>query len=243
VLGTWCYVLRALKHQLLQAGVELENSQQLQLLVAQEKAEYEELAEAMDEESRAQAALVKTHEAALKQQQQDFDKKLQALQEQLAEQEDNDRRQQRQQVEQQTRSAAQSIVLSEELTRILIDHEPPIRYETLLTLKGIQFVRGQVVQAINTQTGEVAASEMPDDVNFDVDSFNRRVVNENFNRVICQELAKELDPFGEEKTLIFCCTDLHVEMVKRLLDEAFTGLYNGDYQQSAVSRGQNHRPE
>ena len=118
----------------------------------------------------------------------------------------------------------------------LIDHEPPIRYETVLTRNGIKFEKGQVVQAINTQTGEVAASEMPDDVNFDVESFNRRVVNENFNRVICQQLAKELDPFGEEKTLIFCCTDLHADMVKRLLDEAFTELYNGDYQQSAVAK-------
>ena len=52
----------------------------MQLLVAQEKAEYEELAEAMDEESRAQAALAQTHEAALEQQRQEFDKKLQALQ-------------------------------------------------------------------------------------------------------------------------------------------------------------------
>jgi len=118
----------------------------------------------------------------------------------------------------------------------LIDHEPPIRYETLLTRNGINFERGQVVQAINTQTGEVAPSEMPDDVNFDVESFNRRVINENFNRVICQQLANELDPFGEEKTLIFCCTDLHADMVKRLLDEAFIELYNGDYQQSAVAK-------
>ena len=118
----------------------------------------------------------------------------------------------------------------------LIDHEPPIRYETLLTQNGINFERGQIVQAINTQTGEVADSEMPDDVNYDVETFNRRVISENFNRVICEQLAKELDPFGEEKTLIFCCTDIHADMVKRLLDEAFVEIYNGDYQQSAVAK-------
>ena len=43
---------------------------------------------------------------------------------------------------------------------------------------------------------------MPDDVNFDVESFNRRVVNENFNRVICQQLAGELtDPQQLQKAL------------------------------------------
>lgn len=115
--------IEALKHQLVQASVDLENSQQLQSLVAQEKAEYEELAEAMDEESRAQAALAQTHEAALKQQQHDFDKKLQALHQQLAEQDDTDRKHQLQQVEQQTRSAAKNMVLNEELTRILIDQQ------------------------------------------------------------------------------------------------------------------------
>lgn len=37
----------------------------------------------------------------------------------------------------------------------LIDHEPPIRYETLLTQNGIKFEKGTKVNAINTQTGEI----------------------------------------------------------------------------------------
>ena len=41
-------------------------------------------------------------------------------------------------------------------------------------------------------------------------------INENFNRVICEQLVQELDPFGDEKTMIFCATDLHADMVKRL---------------------------
>ncbi len=90
----------------------------------------------------------------------------------------------------------------------LIDHEPPIRYETLLTQNGIKFAKGDEVSAINTQTGEVQSAEL-----------------------ICQQLVQELDPFGDEKTLIFCATDLHADMVKRLLDEAFKDLYNGEYNQ------------
>ena len=127
----------------------------------------------------------------------------------------------------------------------LIDHEPPIRYETLLTQNGITFAKGEKVSAINTQTGEVQSAELDDELNFEVDSFNRRVINENFNRVICQQLVQELDPFGDEKTLIFCATDLHADMVKRLLDEAFKDLYNGEYNQAAVAKitGQSDKVE
>ncbi|MDI9094696.1 type I restriction-modification system endonuclease [Providencia hangzhouensis] len=118
----------------------------------------------------------------------------------------------------------------------LIDHEPPIRYETLLTQNGITFAKGEKVSAINTQTGEVQCAELDDELNFEVDAFNRRVINENFNRVICEQLVQELDPFGDEKTLIFCATDLHADMVKRLLDDEFKALYNGEYNQAAVAK-------
>ncbi|HCE1575198.1 TPA: type I restriction-modification system endonuclease [Vibrio parahaemolyticus] len=118
----------------------------------------------------------------------------------------------------------------------LIDHEPPVRYETLLTQNGIHFDKGDKVSAINTQTGEVESAELEDELQFEVDAFNRRVINENFNRVICEQLVHELDPFGEEKTLIFCATDLHADMVKRLLDEAFKDLYEDEYNQAAVEK-------
>lgn len=118
----------------------------------------------------------------------------------------------------------------------LIDHEPPIRYETLLTQKGITFEKGKPVEVINTQTGELDTTELEDELNFEVDAFNRRVINENFNRVICEQLVQELDPFGDEKTMIFCATDLHADMVKRLLDDAFKDLYNGQYNQAAVAK-------
>ena len=118
----------------------------------------------------------------------------------------------------------------------LIDHEPPVRYETLLTTHGIHFEKGKPVEVINTQTGEVDTAELDDELNFEVEAFNRRVINENFNRVICQQLVHELDPFGDEKTMVFCATDLHADMVKRLLDEAFKSMYNGDYHEAAVAK-------
>ncbi|MDQ8196339.1 type I restriction-modification system endonuclease [Coraliomargarita sp. SDUM461004] len=118
----------------------------------------------------------------------------------------------------------------------LIDHEPPIRYRTLLAENGIQFERGEAVEIINTQSGEVEAAELEDELGFDIEGFNRRVITKSFNQVICAELAKELDPFSDEKTMIFCATDLHADMVKNLLDEAFKDLYGSDYNEAAVRK-------
>ncbi|MDT3320247.1 type I restriction-modification system endonuclease [Shewanella sp. SP1S2-4] len=118
----------------------------------------------------------------------------------------------------------------------LIDHEPPIRYETLLNKHGIKFEKGETVTSINTQTGEIETADLEDELKFDVESFNKRVITESFNEVICQELIKELDPFGDEKTMIFCATDVHADMVKRLLDKAFLEMYGDDYNQAAVAK-------
>jgi type I restriction enzyme, R subunit len=119
----------------------------------------------------------------------------------------------------------------------LIDHEPPIRYETLLSKNGIHFDKGSQVNAINIQTGEVELAELEDELDFNIDAFNRKVFNEHFNRVICQELAvNELDPFDEKKTLIFCATDRHADMVKRLLDAEFKEIYEDKYNQDAVAK-------
>ncbi|WP_027909897.1 type I restriction-modification system endonuclease [Pseudomonas sp. URMO17WK12:I4] len=116
----------------------------------------------------------------------------------------------------------------------LVDHEPPIRYETQLSKHGIRFEKGESVSVINTQTGEVDVAELEDELNFNIESFNRRVITPAFDKVICDELAKELDPFGDEKTMIFCVNQAHAERVKNLLDEAFKVAYGEQYNQAAV---------
>jgi len=118
----------------------------------------------------------------------------------------------------------------------LIDHESPIRFQTELTEQGINFSKGDMVTSIDTRTGEIETAELEDDLNFEVDAFNKRVINEPFNQVICHALAQELDPFGEEKTMIFCATDNHADMVKRLLDAEFKALYDDSYNQEAVAK-------
>lgn len=118
----------------------------------------------------------------------------------------------------------------------LVDHEPPIRYTTLLSKNGIDFGKGETVAVVRSGTGTVETAELDDDLHFEVESFNRSVITENFNKVICQELAAELDPLGEEKTLIFCATDLHADMVVRLLNEAFAERFGDGYNVAAVQK-------
>ncbi len=93
-----------------------------------------------------------------------------------------------------------------------------------------------MVDAINLDTGEIEVAELEDELNFGVESFNKRVITEGFNKVICEQLAKEIDPLGEEKTMIFCATDLHADMVKRLLDDAFREMYGDAYHEAAVKK-------
>lgn len=118
----------------------------------------------------------------------------------------------------------------------LIDHEPPFTYKTQLAEKGIKIEKGEQVEFINTLTGKVETSELEDELAFEVESFNRRVIAKQFNEVICEQLAQEIDPFGEEKTLIFCVTDLHADMVKNLFDNAFRELYEDSYNEAAVRK-------
>jgi type I restriction enzyme R subunit len=116
----------------------------------------------------------------------------------------------------------------------LIDHEPPIRYETQLSKHGIRFEKGESVSVINTQTGEVDVAELEDELTFNIESFNRRVITPAFDKVICDALANELDPFGEEKTMIFCVNQAHAERMKNLLDNSFREAYGEQYNQATV---------
>ncbi len=64
----------------------------------------------------------------------------------------------------------------------LIDHEPPIRYETLLTQQGIKFTKGETVNRINTHDGSVDRAELEDDVGFNVEAFNKQVITQHFGQ-------------------------------------------------------------
>ncbi|CAN0584825.1 unnamed protein product, partial [Ectocarpus sp. 12 AP-2014] len=115
--------IEKLRHDLQQKDMELDSSQQLSELVAKEKAEYEALAHEMDQESRALAEQARSHDDVLDKQRRDYEQKIKALQAQLTEQDEKSINAQRDQVARKTKAASESLVLNEELTRILIDQQ------------------------------------------------------------------------------------------------------------------------
>ncbi|MDI1475390.1 type I restriction-modification system endonuclease [Polyangium sp. y55x31] len=108
---------------------------------------------------------------------------------------------------------------------MLVDHEPPIRIVTELAQKGIQWAKGEDVKVYDPGKAQLDLIHLADEVKIEIDGFNRNVITENFNRVVCEALAEHIDPMGDAKTLVFAVNDDHAQLVERLLREAFTAKY------------------
>ncbi len=117
----------------------------------------------------------------------------------------------------------------------LVDHEPPYRLITALSEDGMKWQQGEEIKVLDSKTNQLQLFNTPDEVEVEIDEFNRKVLTENFNRTVCATLAEHIDPSLPGKTLIFCVTDLHADMVVRLLKEAFDELY-GSVHDDAVMK-------
>lgn len=117
----------------------------------------------------------------------------------------------------------------------LVDHEPPTRIVTALAEDGITWQAGSEVKAIDLQKAQIDVFQAPDEIHMEVEEFNRRVVTEDFNRVVCIELARHIDPEAPGKTLVYCVNDAHADLVVRLLKSAFEERY-GDVNDEAVKK-------
>jgi type I restriction enzyme R subunit len=107
----------------------------------------------------------------------------------------------------------------------LVDHEPPIRIVTRLAEDGITWKAGEEIEVLDVKSGEIDTWNLDDEVSVEVEEFNKRVITEPFNKAVCERLAKHLDPTFDGKTLIFCATDSHADMVVDLLKQAFCYQY------------------
>ena len=127
----------------------------------------------------------------------------------------------------------------------LMDHNAPYIIKTKLSENGIQFKKDQEVNSYNYDLNEQEKFRMPEDINFDVEAFNKKVITEPFNRAVCQELVRRLDPNDPShgKTLIFAATDEHADMVVRLLKEEFEKIGNpvGDNAVMKITGQDRHR--
>ncbi|OFK53696.1 type I restriction endonuclease subunit R [Globicatella sp. HMSC072A10] len=104
----------------------------------------------------------------------------------------------------------------------LVDHNPPYKFETELNRAGITIHKDEEITLWNPDEYEMDKALLEDDLHFDVAQFNKRIINESFNRVICEALVDCIDPTEPGKTLVFAATDYHADMLVRLLREAYS---------------------
>ena len=114
----------------------------------------------------------------------------------------------------------------------LVDHDAPHTIKTKLNTEGIHYGSGDTVAVYDPVTGEITNSELLDDeLNFDVEQFNRQVITRSFNETVLSEIALDIDPenpreFG--KTLIYAVDDQHADMIVDILKNIYseTGVDN-----------------
>ncbi|HET6763942.1 MAG TPA: type I restriction-modification system endonuclease, partial [Longimicrobiaceae bacterium] len=117
----------------------------------------------------------------------------------------------------------------------LVDHEAPTRIVTALAEDGITWRTGERVERFNPERAQIDVFTTPDEIRVDVDEFNRRVMTDSFNRVVCRELAAQIDPSMPGKTLVFCVSDRHADKVVAFLKTAFAECY-GEVHDDAVQK-------
>lgn len=114
----------------------------------------------------------------------------------------------------------------------LVDHDAPHELTTRLRKEGIHYKEGDTVTVYDPVTGEITNSELLDDeLDFDVEHFNRQVITEPFNRTVLEEIAGDIDPETPEeqgKTLIYAVDDQHADLIVKILKEIYaeTGVDN-----------------
>ena len=105
----------------------------------------------------------------------------------------------------------------------LVDHDAPHIIKTKLSEEGIIFEAGSTAPIYDPVTNMVTNSEeLEDDLKFEVEDFNRKVVTEGFNKAVLTEIARDIDPNEKGKTLIFAVDDAHADMVTRILKNYYS---------------------
>ncbi len=106
----------------------------------------------------------------------------------------------------------------------LVDHDAPHNIRTKLRIEGIKYHKGEHLAIYDPVAGEVLNSdELEDDMKFEIDTFNNRVITENFNKAVFEEIAWDLNPDGEGKTLIYAVNDNHVDLIVQILKKIYSG--------------------
>ena len=109
----------------------------------------------------------------------------------------------------------------------LIDFEPPVVFQTKLSKEGIVWEKGDGVKIYDPEDNQIKdAGIAEDEIRIEIQGFNRRVINDSFNRVILEKIITDygLDPEDRKKTLIFAATKEHGEQIVQILKEEFDNV-------------------
>lgn len=119
----------------------------------------------------------------------------------------------------------------------LVDHLPPVRIHTKLNTDGINYQVNEEVKVYDPQTQQLDLIHTPDELDFDVSDFNRKVIAPEFTKVVCKWLIESdsLNPYSQEKSLIFCVTDRHADEVVEALKQACED-YHGEVEDDAIQK-------
>ena len=108
----------------------------------------------------------------------------------------------------------------------LVDHDAPHDLHTRLRDEGIHYQSGDTVTVYDPVTGEITNSELlNDELDFDVEQFNKKVITRPFNEAVLAEIAKDIDPENPEergKTLIYAVDDQHADLIVDILKNIYS---------------------
>lgn len=104
----------------------------------------------------------------------------------------------------------------------LVDYDAPHIIKTELNQNGIHHKKGESLARYNPVTKELLnPEELEDELDFDVEEFNKNVLTPSFNEVVLAEIAKHIDPESEEKTVVFAVNDRHADEIVRALRKIY----------------------
>ena len=83
----------------------------------------------------------------------------------------------------------------------------------------------ETIATYDLVTGEITNSdELADELGFNIESFNRQAITEDFSRAALEEIAPHINPEGSGKTLIYAVDDNHADLIVTILKEIYGPL-------------------
>lgn len=107
----------------------------------------------------------------------------------------------------------------------LVDYDAPHKIKTQFNTEGIKYNKGETLALYDPVAHEITNSEvLQDEMNFDVEKFNKQIITPSFNRTVLEEIARDIDPEDvmQGKTLIYAVDDEHADLIVKILKEIYT---------------------